>query len=194
MSVELSPRASEIVDQTTQLLAAGGYSGFSYADVSDRVHICKASIHHHFPNKATLVQTVIACHRRHVRETMARLDREFPDPLKRLEAYMSLRTQCTEGPSSMCIGVMLAAELPMLPKEVADEVGGYFKDLASWLATILEQGAKQGQFHLRDTALVEAQALMSTLHGAMLTARATNAPASFDAISRTAIHQLTSQR
>lgn len=195
MSVELSPRASEIVSQTTQLLAAGGYSGFSYADVSDRVHICKASIHHHFPSKATLVQTVVAHHRREARDTMARLDQAFPDPLDRLNAYMDLRTKCVaEGKSYMCIGVMLAAELPILPPEVSDEVRGYFEDVSTWLAALLEDGAAKGQFQLRDTAYVEAKALLSTIHGAMLTARAMNTPESFETVSRAAIQQLSIER
>ncbi len=195
MSTALSPRASEIVDQTTQLLAAGGYSGFSYADVSDRVHICKASIHHHFPSKATLVQTVVALHRRQARDTMARLDQEFPDPLDRLDAYMGLRTGCVgEGKPYMCISVMLAAELPILPPEVSDEVRGYFEDVTSWLATILDEGAAKGQFKLRDSAYTEANALLSTIHGAMLTARAMNTPESFKTVSRTAIQQLIIQR
>ncbi|WP_410578583.1 TetR/AcrR family transcriptional regulator, partial [Bacillus sp. SIMBA_026] len=49
MSLELSPRAAEIVEQAKLLLAAGGYHGFSYADISERVRIGKPSIHHHFP-------------------------------------------------------------------------------------------------------------------------------------------------
>ena len=43
MTMELRPRATEIADQSRLLLAAGGYGGFSYADVADRVHVGKAS-------------------------------------------------------------------------------------------------------------------------------------------------------
>ena len=49
MTVELSPRATELAEHARQLLAAGGYNGFSYADLSEKVGIGKASIHHHFP-------------------------------------------------------------------------------------------------------------------------------------------------
>jgi AcrR family transcriptional regulator len=38
--------------------AAGGYSGFSYADIAEVVGIRKASIHHHFPSKVDLVRTL----------------------------------------------------------------------------------------------------------------------------------------
>ncbi|SHH09357.1 TetR/AcrR family transcriptional regulator [Pollutimonas bauzanensis] len=191
MSVELSPRAVEIAEQTKLLLAAGGYNGFSYADVSDRVHIGKASIHHHFPSKAELVQTVVARHREQAREGMAALDRQLDDPLARLEAYTGYWSMCIrERTMSICICAMLAAELPIIPKEIAQEVHGYFEDLTAWLATVLEEGATKGQFNLRDSAFIEAQTFMSTIHGAMLTARAFDKPEVFETISRAAISQL----
>lgn len=191
MYVELSPRATEIADQAKQLLVAGGYSGFSYADVSNRVHICKASIHHHFPSKAELVRTVVARNRIEARAFRADLDRRYPDPLGRLEAYATYWSDLIcKGTSSVCICVMLAAELPMIPKEVADEVKGSFEDLAAWLATVLEDGEKAGQFRLRDNAQVDALAFLSTVHGAMLTSRALNKPEIFGAITRAAISQL----
>ena len=192
MSLDLSPRAVEIVEQTKLLLAAGGYHGFSYADVSERVHIGKPSIHHHFPTKADLVLTVVARHREQAREGLAALDQHVEDPLARLTAYTDYWAKCIrEGTSSMCICAMLAAESPMIPPAVADEVRGYFGDLNAWLASVLEKGAAKRQFRLRNSALVEAQTFMSTVHGAMLTARAFDNPEAFAAISRTAISQLT---
>ncbi|HUH39334.1 MAG TPA: TetR/AcrR family transcriptional regulator [Castellaniella sp.] len=192
MNIELSPRASEIADQAKQLLVAGGYSGFSYADVSQRVHICKASIHHHFPSKAELVRTVVARNRIEARDSRANLDRQCPDPLSRLETYANHWSDLICGGTSVCICVMLAAELPMIPEEVAVEVRGSFEDLAAWLATVLEDGEKAGQFRLRDNAQVDALVFLSTVHGAMLTSRALNKPEVFGAITRAAIHQLTS--
>ncbi|MBN3802127.1 TetR/AcrR family transcriptional regulator [Paraburkholderia sp. Ac-20336] len=192
MSVELSPRATEIAEHTKLLLAAGGYNGFSYADLSERVNISKASIHHHFPSKADLVLTVVAQHREQAREGLAAMQRQLDDPLAQLTAYTDYWAQCIrEGTSSMCICAMLAAESPMIPQEIADEVHGYFEDLTTWIATVLKKGAAKSQFHLRDSARVEAQTFMSTVHGAMLTARALGNPESFRAISRSAIGRLT---
>ncbi|WP_416391891.1 TetR/AcrR family transcriptional regulator [Alloalcanivorax xenomutans] len=191
MSTELSPRATEIADHTKLLLAAGGYHGFSYADVSKRVHIGKPSIHHHFPSKADLVLAVVARHREQTRDGLAALDQHFDDPLARLTAYTDYWAECIrEGTSSMCICAMLAAELPMIPPNIADEVRGYFRDLTAWIATVLESGEATGQFHLNEKASVEAQTFMSMVHGAMLTARALNDVESFQVITRTAISRL----
>ncbi|WP_087724423.1 TetR/AcrR family transcriptional regulator [Pandoraea sp. PE-S2T-3] len=191
MTVELSPRATEIADHTKQLLAAGGYHGFSYADLSERVNIGKASIHHHFPSKAELVLTVVRRHREQAEAGLAALDQHVPDPTARLSAYTDYWAQCIrDGSMPVCICAMLAAELPMIPKEIADQVRGYFDDLAAWIATVLAAGVAKGQFKLRDSARVESQTFMSTVHGAMLTARALGSADSFQAISQAAIHRL----
>lgn len=195
MSLELSPRAAEIVEQTKQLLAAGGYHGFSYADVSERVHIGKPSIHHHFPTKADLVLTVVVQHRQQAREGLAALDQHIQDPKRRLAAYTDYWAACIrEGTMPMCICAMLAAELPMISPAIADEVRAYFGELTAWIAAVLESGVAKSQFHLRDGVQVEAQAFMSTIHGAMLTARALGQPKVFESISHAAIGQLTVSR
>jgi TetR/AcrR family transcriptional repressor of nem operon len=191
MSVELSPRATEIVQHTKQLLAAGGYHGFSYADLSERVRIGKPSIHHHFPSKADLVLTVVKMHRAQAREGLAALDKRVEDPLARLTAYTDYWAECIrDGTLPICICAMLAAELPMIPQDVATEVRRYFDDLSAWIATVLEAGAAKRQFELCDSALMEAQTFMSTVYGAMLTARASGNAGSFQTISRVAIDRL----
>lgn len=191
MNLELSPRAAEIAEHTKVLLAAGGYNGFSYADLSERVRIGKPSIHHHFPSKAELVLTVVTLHRQQAREGLATLDAHVPDPLARLTAYTEYWAKCIrEGTAPICICAMLAAEMPMIPQDIADEVSGYFADLTAWIAAVLEEGSAKGQFQLRDSAAAEARTFMSTVHGAMLTARAFGDPAAFQAVSRAAIARL----
>jgi TetR/AcrR family transcriptional repressor of nem operon len=192
MIVELSPRATEIAEHARQLLAAGGYNGFSYADLSARVRIGKASIHHHFPSKADLVLTVVRRHRHDSSEGLAALQRHVgDDPLAQLKAYTNYWARCIrDGSSTMCICAMLAAESPMIPREIAAEVQGYFRDLTAWIAEVLEQGEGKGQLRLQGNALLEAQTFMSTVHGAMLTARALGDPESFQTIAQAAIKRL----
>lgn len=192
MIVELSPRATEIAEHARQLLAVGGYNGFSYADLSERVRIGKASIHHHFPGKADLVLTVVMRHRQQSSEGLAALQRHVgDDPLAQLKAYADYWAQCIrDGSSTMCICAMLAAESPMIPAEIAAEVQGYFQDLTAWIAGVLERGERKGQMRLQRDALVEAQTFMSTVHGAMLTARALGDPEVFRTITHAAIDRL----
>ncbi|QBK05033.1 TetR/AcrR family transcriptional regulator [Hylemonella gracilis] len=192
MSSELSPKAAEIVAQTRSLLVAGGYNSFSYADLAQRVNISKASIHHHFPSKATLVQTVVRLYRRDAQAGLATLETQFDDPLSELNAYADYWAGCIRGGEhSFCICAMLATEMPTIPPEVATEVQAHFQDLNTWLAGVLQRGAERGQFHLLNSPTVSARAFMAVVHGAMLVARALDDPMSFPTIVQPAILKLT---
>lgn len=192
MTSELSPKAAEIVAHTRSLLVAGGYNSFSYADLAERVGITKPSIHHHFPSKTQLVQTVVRLYREEAQQGLAMVVTQFDDPLSELNAYADYWAGCIRsGEHPFCICAMLATELPTLPEEVAVEVRAHFQHLDGWLASVLKRGAARGQFHLLNSPAVSARAFMAVVHGAMLVARAMDDPKSFAAIVQPAILKLT---
>ena len=192
VTVDLSPKAAEIISHTRSLLEVGGYKSFSYADISARVNIRKASIHHHFPSKAELVRVLVSLYRQEAQQGLAMIDQNLPDPLAKLNAYFDYWSNCIEeGQSSFCICAMLAFEIPTLPAEVADEVQQHFHGLTTWLTTQLEQGQTMKLLRLRDTPSIEAKALMASVHGAMLTARALGDQDAFRALMQISIKKLT---
>lgn len=171
--LQYSPKALEIIRRTNELLASGGYNGFSYADIAELVDVRKASIHHHFPTKAVLVKATVALHRDATRRGLQSLDELRADPLERLVAYCRFWAECIEGSNPpICICALLAAELPVVPAEVADEVKGHFRDLHAWVASNMEEGKSKGRMQLSDTPSAEASMFMASIHGAMLSARA----------------------
>ncbi|QRF63376.1 TetR/AcrR family transcriptional regulator [Variovorax paradoxus] len=188
---ELSPKAAEIAACAQALLATKGYNGFSYADISEAVHISKASIHHHFPSKSELVQTVLRRYRKQGRVGLAALTKQVPDPLARIHAYTGYWETCIrDGSAPFCICAMLGSELPAIPQEVADEVRGHFFDLTGWLADVLKEGAARGIFKLRSDAESEAMALMATVHGGMLAARVYGDADAFATVVQQGVKQL----
>ena len=188
---DLSPKAAEIALCAQSLLATRGYNGFSYADISEAVLISKASIHHHFPSKAELVQTVLRRYRAQGRAGLAALEKQVTDPLARLHAYTGYWGACIrDGSSAFCICAMLGSELSAVPELVADEVRGHFLDLAAWLTSLLEQGAAKGIFKLRAAPESEAMALMATVHGGMLAARVYGDAEVFATIVQQGVRQL----
>lgn len=192
MTIELSPKAAEIVAHTRKLLVSGGYNSFSYADLAERVSITKASIHHHFPSKAVLVQRVVALYREDARQGLAGMVEKINNPLAELNAYAEYWSGCIRsGEHPFCICAMLATEMPTIPEEVAAEVRGHFSDLGAWLASVLKRGVAAGQFHLPGTPANSARAFMAVVHGAMLVARAVDDPKAFGAIVQPAIVKLT---
>lgn len=184
-------KAEEIVEWTKALIIAGGYNGFSYADVSERVGIRKASIHHHFPSKADLVRTVVASYRDEVLEGLAALEQGSPDPAVQLTDYVTLMKTCIEdGSRPFCLCGMLAAEMPVLPTEIAHEVRTYFVALSGWLRSVLQRGAESGKIRLTAPAAAEADLLVATVYGAMLVARARGDASVFAAVVQPVLQRL----
>jgi len=168
-----STTSDEIVACARTLIASGGYNGFSYADIADVVGIRKASIHHHFPSKADLVQTLVGRYREAAEEGIGQLEAGISAPLEQLRAYIGYWKACIGDASApFCVCALLASEMPILPEAVALEIRLYFRFLSGWLTSVLERGVQQGALVLRNAPRVEAEAFMATVHGAMLSARA----------------------
>jgi TetR/AcrR family transcriptional repressor of nem operon len=167
--------AERILDAANTLLIDRGYSAFSYADIAEAVKVRKASIHYHFPTKAGLVVAVLRRHRARISEGMKALDNQIENPLVRIRNYFKYWEGCIEGRTlSFCIGALLGAEMPSLPEEVQAEVRLHFSTLTEWFERTLKAGTKARSLRLQGTVATEAQMLIAVLHGAMLSARATN--------------------
>ncbi len=165
--------SDEILRSALSLIIAGGYNGFSYADISKVVGIRNASIHHHFPSKADLVRALVVRYREQADAGIAALEQNVPDPADQLRAYLGYWQACIADESApFCACALLATQIPVLPEEVVVEVRAHFRALSSWLTSVLERGEAQGSLHLAGPAKAEAEAFMATVHGAMLSARA----------------------
>jgi len=189
----LSDTAQDILRCARSLIIAGGYNGFSYADISQVVGIRNASIHHHFPSKSDLVRTLVAQYRDEAQAGIAALERNVSEPGERLRAYAGYWEACiTDATAPFCVCALLASQIPVLPEEVALEVRAHFRALSAWLASVLERGAKEGRFQLKGTAKSEAEVFMATVHGGMLSARAYGDPKMFGAVVNPVLKRLIS--
>lgn len=188
---KISNTSEDILACARGLIVAGGYNGFSYADIAEVVGIRKASIHHHFPNKVDLVKALVVQHRARTAEGVENLKRAIPDPLEQLRAYVQYWEKCILDLSApFCVCALLAGEMPVLPDEVAVEVRAYFRFLSDWMASVLERGAQQGRMKLVHPPAVEAEVFMATVHGAMLSARAYKDASMFGIIATTQLERL----
>ena len=187
----VSSTADDILACARTLIIAGGYNGFSYADVADVVGIRKPSIHHHFASKVDLVRTLVSRYRAEAEAGLAALERNIPDPRDQLKNYVGYWEGCiTDATAPFCVCALLASELPILPEEIALEVRAHFRALSSWLTSVMERGKRKGRLHLAGTAKVEAEGFMATIHGAMLSARAYGDPKMFGVITAPLLDRL----
>lgn len=165
--------SQEILNCARSLIISGGYNGFSYADISKVVGVRNATIHHHFPSKSILVRALVVNYRWEVQLGLAELERNVPEPVEQLRAYIRYWESCiADTTAPFCVCALLASQLPVLPEEVALEVRAHFRSLSAWFASVLERGAAQGSIRLTTSAKTEAEGFMATVHGAMLSARA----------------------
>ncbi|MBA8839985.1 MULTISPECIES: TetR/AcrR family transcriptional regulator [unclassified Ochrobactrum] len=190
----LTTTSEDILNCARSLVIAGGYNGFSYADIATVVGIRKASIHHHFPSKVDLVKALIARHHEDTEAGFANLERSISDRLEQLRAYTHYWAACIKDASaSFCVCALLASELPVLPAEIVPEVRAYFKMLSSWLTSVLERGALEGRVRLNEAPHIEAEAFMATVHGAMLSARAYGDPDMFPLVTEPLLRRLSAE-
>ena len=186
--------ADDILACARSLIIAGGYNGFSYADIADVVGIRKPSIHHHFASKVDLVRTLVSRYRAEAEAGLAALERNVADPRDQLKSYAGYWEACiADATAPFCVCALLASELPILPEEVALEVRAHFRALASWLTSVMERGKRKGRLHLASSAKVEAEAFMATIHGAMLSARAYDDPKMFGVITTPLLERLSAR-
>lgn len=178
--------AERIVGEARRLIMTRGYNGFSYADIAEAVGIRKASIHHHFAGKNDLVTAVVEQSRGLIQAQVEQLARAEPEAVEQLRAYAAYWERCIADDSApFCVAAMLAAELPSLPDDVAGSVRAHFVELSGWLEHLLAVGVRQGSVSLVRSPKEEADAFMSAIYGAMLSARAFGDPARFVAITET---------
>lgn len=189
----MTSTSDDILRCARSLIIAGGYNGFSYADISEVVGIRKASIHHHFPSKVDLIRTLVARYREEAEAGLVQL--ALQEPADQLRAYTDYWAACIgDGTRTFCVCALLASEIPVLPPEVVLEVRAYFRVFSAWITSVMERGEEQGTLILSGTVRSEAETFIATVHGAMLSARAYGDPAIYAAITRPLIERLTAVR
>src|SRR4051812_50214233 len=118
----VSSTADDILACARSLIIAGGYNGFSYADVAEVVGIRKPSIHHHFASKVDLVRTLVSRYRAEAEAGLSALGRNVPDPREQLENYVAYWKACINyATAPFCVWAPLARQLPIPPEEGALE-------------------------------------------------------------------------
>jgi TetR/AcrR family transcriptional repressor of nem operon len=180
-----STTLDKILDSAHQLLINRGYSGFSYADIAQEVPISKPTIHHHFATKADLGVAVVRRYRENVGNLLRSAGSGRASGRQQLEGYIGYWRECIDRQTSpFCVCAMLAAELPALPQPIQAEVSAHFRELAAWLASVIEMGGRDGSLAQQAAPEQKAAQVMATVHGAMLAARALQSPGEFDMVVR----------
>lgn len=173
-----------ILDVAQDLLRERGANGISYTDISDLVKIRKASIHHHFPTKQSLIKEIMRVHGEEFFEKLVTTT-SAKRGIDALSAYLGLFQQSfAEGKGGfICLFGMLGAEINSLDRSVAAEVRAFFARNLTELAEIIERGVNDNTIRSFGPPRDLARVIFSSVEGAMIIARADKGVRSFSPVT-----------
>lgn len=161
-----------------------GFDGFSYADLSKDVGIRKASIHHHFPTKATLSVALMERYYNDLKAECDKIDANYETGGARLAALIDFYKSALDGGKSLCLCVSFSISRESLPAEVIDQIGRFREMIIAWTETVFAAGHTDGSIERVTDPAVEAAATLPLLEGAQLAARVEENPALFESAVR----------
>jgi len=161
-----------LLTTTEDLVRTRGLNGFSYADLSKRIGIRKASIHHHFPKKADLA---LATLRAYSEGIFARLD-EIANMKEgaeaKLGAYLALYRAALGAGDQTCLCVAYALDRAALSPPVELALAEFHARSLDWLAEVLAPVVAEPK--------AAAAEVLALVEGAQILARATGKIELFD--------------
>jgi AcrR family transcriptional regulator len=167
-----------LIESTRELLWERGYVGTSPKAILERADAGQGSMYHHFKGKPDLALAAIRRTAEEMRATAAGVLDGPGTPYERIEAYLRRERDvlrgCPVGRLTMDPDVIASAELRAPVDETLDWLRGR-------IAGIVEEGQAQGRFAPGLDAGEVAAAVVATVQGGYVLARASGSPAAFDA-------------
>ncbi|MBL1082756.1 TetR/AcrR family transcriptional regulator [Streptomyces actinomycinicus] len=178
MYSECVSTSERLIESTRELLWERGYVGTSPKAILERAGAGQGSMYHHFKGKPDLALTAIRRTAEELRATAEAVLAGPGTPYERIEAYL-LRERdvlrgCPVGRLTMDPDVIASPEL----RAPVDETIAAVRER---IAGVVEEGKRLGQFAPELDGAEIAAAVLATVQGGYVLARAAGSPAAFDA-------------
>ncbi|HRO49049.1 MAG TPA: TetR/AcrR family transcriptional regulator [Hyphomicrobium sp.] len=166
---------STLLAEAEHLVCTVGYAVFSFADLSERVGLRKASIHHHFPTKEALGNALIDSYLERFIAELDALSGRRMETKSRLLAYGDFFAGALSGGQMPLCGA-LAADAAYLPASMQQRVEKFFKVHLDWLEQELRRGVAKGEVRSDLKVSRAALQILSALQGSSIVAWALKDP------------------
>ena len=160
--------AERLMDLAEAHIRSAGYAGFSFRDLAAEIGIKSASVHHHFPTKATMAAAVARRYADRFFAAVARRPHETAD--NAIAAYRSTFKAVLDRDGLMCLFGVLGAEAGGLSPEIASEILFFFRRFVEDLSQRI--GGPDAE--------TRAFQVIATLEGGIILARAYQDTDAFD--------------
>ncbi|CAL9378938.1 Transcriptional regulator AcuR [Streptomyces sp. enrichment culture] len=173
--------SERLIESTRELLWERGYVGTSPKAILERAGAGQGSMYHHFRGKPDLALAAIRRTAEEMRATAEAVLDGPGTPYERIEAYLLRERDVLRG--------CPVGRLTMDPDVIADDelrapVDATLDWLRERLAGIVEEGREQGVLAPDLDGAQVAAAVVATVQGGYVLARASGSPAAFDAAVR----------
>lgn len=163
------------------LIQTRGYNAFSYQDISDKLKIQKASIHHHFHSKEDLGAEVLEGAKESFKDWSHSLPASLT-PSQKLDVFLERTGQWAHQKERICLGGITSAEWNTLPPKMKKKVEELQTVRREWVMRVLEDGRKTGQFKTNHTVAEQALLIQSAAQGALQIARVQEKPVHYQTV------------
>ncbi|MGV9457106.1 TetR/AcrR family transcriptional regulator [Streptomyces sp. NPDC003635] len=166
-----------LIESTRELLWERGYVGTSPKAILERAGAGQGSMYHHFKGKPDLALAAVRRTAEEMRAAAEAVLGASGTPYERIEGYLRRERDVLRG--------CPVGRLTMDPEIVASDVlRAPVDETLDWLrerlAGIVEDGKEQGQFAAGLDGEEIAAAIVATVQGGYVLARASGSPAAFD--------------
>ena len=168
----LMDRKEQIIEAATELLQTRSFSSFSYQDLSERLGITKASIHHHFRSKKDLGTAVADRYHEDVKALLNGAMAQHDDPWHQLNAYFAMVTEILRTGEKICAAGSLQAEVNVVPGDMAHGMASVVRFVVSWIADVLAAGRRRGVMEFPGLPQDQAATVFCAMQGGLQLGRA----------------------
>ena len=166
-------RKSQILQAAAELLQSRSFSAFSYHDLSQRLGITKASIHHHYATKEALGRALTDRSYAYYKDVLEEISaRHADDAWKQFEAYVALMSQIMQSGNKICTPGILQAEHNIISKGMRAGISRQCQFMHRWMASVLRVGRKEGVMAFPGKPEDQATLVLAAVQGALQNARA----------------------
>lgn len=165
-------RKQQIIDIATELVQTRGYAAFSYQDLSERLGISKASIHHHFASKRDLGEAVAENCFQIASKNLTAAKQASDDPWKQLEGYFNIVIAVLETRDQICPAGSAQADINVVPDGMGERMIELVQYIVSWIRDVIKEGRDQGVMTFPGTPREQAELIFAAAQGAMQYGRA----------------------
>jgi len=163
-------RQSEILMLAGEMIQTKGYDSFSYNDLSLRLGIRKASIHHHFPKKQELGLAYLKYRFELAKDIENQLRNSKMNSLQKLQAFLDLGVKPIEE-KKICPVSSFQADRWNINEEMKGVLTKIEETEMSMLTSILEDGRSSEELFFVGEAKDQASLILSSMKGAILYAQ-----------------------